>query len=168
MVRRLLTHHASRFTLRHTVIGDSSYDLSRSARLQITNTRESRSSSCSRQRAKPRHESVLTHEFELWSAAWSWLKGLSWLTSIDSRWWSLCVYWLKTHESIHGRHTTPQRIFSGSFQVKSTFWDARAEQLSKIFCDAQPREVMSRRAQKFFQLLWHAKLRCKKMFVKKA
>ena len=84
---------------------------------------------------------MLTHEFELWSAAWSWLKGLSWLTSIDSRWWSLCVYWLKTHESIHGRHTTPKRIFSGSFQVKSTFWDERVEQLSKNSYNAQPRKV---------------------------
>ena len=44
------------------------------------------------------------------------------------------------------------------FQVnKSTFGDARAQQLSKIFCDAEPREVMSRRAQKYVKLLWHAK-----------
>eukprot|EP00964_Phaeocystis_antarctica_P001306 scaffold698_cov61-Phaeocystis_antarctica.AAC.2 len=50
--------HASR--LRHTVIGDASCDLSRAVSKYAGQSR-----SCSRQRAKPRHESVLTHEFEL-------------------------------------------------------------------------------------------------------
>ena len=50
--------------------------------------------------------------------------------------------------------TTQKRTFSGQIDVL----DARAEQLSNvIFCDAQPREVMSRRAQMktYVKLLWH-------------